>query len=95
MGAFRLDVQLVDALPCTKGAAHLVGVASQPLVAAAEGDAIRFNKLSLRQSPSPHPRVGVSRLTHRVLGAALGERADEALAQARTWVPINYWDGSQ
>ena len=57
--------------------AHLIGDAPQPPVAAPAGDVIEFDELGLRQSPPLWMWVCVSRLTRRVLGAALGGRTDE------------------
>ena len=54
------------------------------------GDVIEFDELCLRQSPPLWLWVGVSRLTRRVLGAALGGRTDEALARAWAQVPADY-----
>jgi len=57
---------------------------------APEGDGVEFDELCLRQSPALWLWVGVSRLTRQVLGLSLGERTDEALAQAWAQVPEDY-----
>jgi len=51
---------------------------------------IEFDELCLRQSPPLWLWLGVSRLTRQVLGCALGDRTDEALAQAWAQVPEDY-----